>query len=267
MKLLFESDDYGITEGVTCGILRGIRQGLIRNTGLFVNMPSSAFAAKQIKQYPECCLGIDINLVAGKPVSPANQVPDLVKPSGEFYTSSEMRAKSGTKPSNSIIEEMETDPYPWEQTLLEVENQYLRFIDLVGEKPKYIHPHSFVTANIDKALRAVSEKYNVPFSLNILEKNKVHWVTNNWNPKPFPVDVQLSTDVEKYVMEAIPEVLEHEMSIIICHAGFVDEEIFRCSTYTIIREKDLYMACSPTLIHYLESNNVSLITYDDLLRG
>ena len=267
MKLLFESDDYGITEGVTCGILRGIRQGLIRNTGLFVNMPSSAFAAKQIKQYPECCLGIDINLVAGKPVSPTSQVPDLVKPLGEFYTSSEMRAKSGTKPSNTIITEMESDPYPWEQTLLEVENQYLRFLDLVGAKPKYIHPHSFVTPNIGKAMVAISEKYGVPTSFGQWEKFKIHQITNTWNPKPFPVELQLKTDVEKHVLEVIPEVLEHEYSIFICHAGFVDEEIFQYSSYTIIREKDLYLACSPTLIHYLDSHNISLITYEDLLKA
>ncbi|MHB8806627.1 MAG: ChbG/HpnK family deacetylase, partial [Anaerolineaceae bacterium] len=52
MKLLFQSDDYGITEGVACGALKAIRDGLVRNTGLFVNMPSSRFAAEQIKYYP-----------------------------------------------------------------------------------------------------------------------------------------------------------------------------------------------------------------------
>jgi len=267
MKLLFESDDYGITEAVTCGILKGIREGLIRNTGLFVNMPSSAFAAKQIKQYPQCCLGIDINLVAGKPVSPVNQVPDLVKPSGDFYTSSEMRTKSDTRPSNTILTEMENDPYPWEQTLLEVENQYLRFLDLIGEKPRYIHPHSFVTPNIGKAMTDISERYGVPTSFGLWERYKIHQITNTWNPKPFPVELQLKTDVEKHVLEVIPEVLEHEISMLICHAGFVDEEIFQYSSYTIIREKDLYMACSPKLIHYLESHNISLITYEDLLKA
>ncbi len=264
MKLLFESDDYGITEGVTCGILKGIREGLIRNTGLFVNMPSSAFAAKQIKPYPQCCLGIDINLVAGKPVSAADQIPDLVKPTGEFYTSSEMRAKSGEKPSMSIISEMDNDPYPWEQTLIEVENQYLKFLDLVGEKPKYIHPHSFVTPNIAKAMKAISVKYGVPTSFEMWEKFNIHPLTNTWNPKPFPVELQLKTDVEKHVLEVIPEVLENEYSFLICHAGFVDEEIFQVSSYTLIREKDLYMACSPALIDYLDSHKISLITYDDL---
>lgn len=266
MKLLFESDDYGITEGVTWGILKGIRQGLIRNTGLFVNMPSSALAAKEIKNYPECCLGIDINLVAGDPVTPVNQVPDLVKPSGEFYSSTEMRTKAGIISSPSMVEAAENDPYPWEQTRLEVEAQYLKFIELVGEKPGYIHPHSFVTPNIGKAMQEVSEKYGVPTSFSQWDKFKFHMMTNTWNPKPFPVDLQMKTNVEQHVLEVAPEFLEHEYSLLVCHAGFVDEELFQYSTFTLIREKDLYMACSPVLRQYLNSHNIELITYKDLLK-
>ena len=39
--LLFQSDDYGITNGVSDGILYGIKNGVVRNTGLFVNMAHS----------------------------------------------------------------------------------------------------------------------------------------------------------------------------------------------------------------------------------
>jgi chitin disaccharide deacetylase len=266
MKLLFESDDYGITDGVTCGILKGIRQGLIRNTGLFVNMPSSAFAAQQIKQFPECCLGIDFNLVAGNPVTQANKIPALAKASGEFFTSTEMRVKAGAKPTNSMNEEMQVDPYPLDQTMLEIENQYLRFLELVGKKPGYLHGHSFMTSNIIKAILSVSEKYDVPTSFGLWEKMKMHFITNTWNVKPFPVELQLKTNVEGHVLNVIHEAVEHELSILICHAGFVDEELFQYSTYTLIREKDLYMACSLKLVKYLEEHNISLVTYEDLIK-
>lgn len=52
-KLLFQSDDYGLTDSVADGILKGIDQGIIRNTGLFVNMPSSARAAAKIRDRQE----------------------------------------------------------------------------------------------------------------------------------------------------------------------------------------------------------------------
>ena len=67
-RILFQSDDYGITQAVSEGILRGIREGIIRNTGLFVNLDCSAWAAEKIKDV-DVCLGVDINYVAGKPVS------------------------------------------------------------------------------------------------------------------------------------------------------------------------------------------------------
>lgn len=268
MKLLFQSDDYGITEGVTCGILKGIREGLIRNTGLFVNMPSSKFAAEQIKRYPECCLGIDVNLVAGNPISPVDQLPTLAKPTGGFYTSVEIREKTNLRPSSdfssSFKEEGAIDPFPLDETLIETENQILRFIELVGEKPKYIHPHSMMTPNILKALEITADKFDVPFSMKTLKKYNFHWITSDWNVKPFSVEQQLKTDVEENVLKVIPEILNYEYSMLGCHAGFVDEDIFRCSTYTVIRAKDLFMACSSKISAYIEDHKIELITYDDL---
>lgn len=264
MKLLFQSDDYGITEGVACGALKGIRDGLIRNTGLFVNMPSSKFAADQIKYYPQCCFGIDINLVAGKPISSPDRIPSLVKPSGIFYKSGEIVAKTGISLMDMDFNKIKNDPYPFDETLIEVENQVKRFIELVGKKPGYIQGHSLLTPNIDKAIRMMAEKYEIPYTAEVLKKYNFHWITINWYLRPFPVEKQLETDVEDGLMKVIPEVLDHEYSFLISHTGFVDEDLFRCSNYTIIRMKDLFMACSPRLKAFIKENNVELITYDDL---
>lgn len=35
MKMIIQADDYGITSGVSQGILAGI----VKNTGIFMNMP------------------------------------------------------------------------------------------------------------------------------------------------------------------------------------------------------------------------------------
>ena len=67
MKLIIQSDDLGITEAVSCGIARAAREGAITCTGLFSNMPAAPFAVELMQQYPEICLGQDINLVAGRP--------------------------------------------------------------------------------------------------------------------------------------------------------------------------------------------------------
>ena len=43
MKLLFQADDFGLTESTACGILKGIREGVIRNTGLFDKLAGRNF--------------------------------------------------------------------------------------------------------------------------------------------------------------------------------------------------------------------------------
>ena len=79
MKLIVQSDDLGITEAVSCGIERGIRDGVVTCTGLFSNMPAAEFAVNLIRPYPNVCLGQDINLVAGRPVSDPADIPSLVQ--------------------------------------------------------------------------------------------------------------------------------------------------------------------------------------------
>ncbi|MFR5600563.1 MAG: ChbG/HpnK family deacetylase, partial [Holdemania filiformis] len=37
MKLLMQSDDYGMTPAVARGIVDGIEKGILRNTGMFMN--------------------------------------------------------------------------------------------------------------------------------------------------------------------------------------------------------------------------------------
>ena len=51
-RLLMQSDDYGISDAVSAGIRSAVRFGLIRNTGMFVNMDSSARAAEDIRGLP-----------------------------------------------------------------------------------------------------------------------------------------------------------------------------------------------------------------------
>ncbi|QIK68836.1 ChbG/HpnK family deacetylase [Erysipelothrix sp. HDW6C] len=259
MKLLFQSDDYGFTEAITYGILKGIREGVIRNTGLFTNMPSSALAASHIKDHPECCFGVDINIVAGRPVSDPLKIPGLVDEHGVFIASTQRNLSINSQ------NEKVADPFIYEEVVLEARAQVNRFIELVGHKPEYLHPHSVMTDNLVRALRDVAREFEIPFSMEFLANNGVHFVSNDWNPKPFNLDVQSKTDVTHNTLRVLPEVLEHEASIIICHAGFVDDAVLENSTYSLIRVKDLAMATSPAVKEYLNEHQIELITYRDLM--
>ena len=114
MKLLTQSDDYGFTRGVTCGILDAIENGVVRNTGLFVNMPESEHAASFIQDYPQVCFGIDFNIVSGDPVSDPELLPDLVDQYGHFI-------RSTVKMADPRLGKEEL--WPYEQVLTELRAQ------------------------------------------------------------------------------------------------------------------------------------------------
>ena len=86
-KILFQGDDFGFTRGVTLGIVDSIDRGVLRNTGLFANMPSAEFAVSFMKDRPQACFGIDFNLVAGPSVSDPKDIPHLVVENGNFLKS------------------------------------------------------------------------------------------------------------------------------------------------------------------------------------
>ena len=69
MKLLVQGDDFGFTRAVTFGIVDAIELGILRNTGLFTNMPSAKLAASFMPKFPQACFGIDFNIVSGPSVA------------------------------------------------------------------------------------------------------------------------------------------------------------------------------------------------------
>lgn len=263
MKLLIQSDDFGITEGVTLGIIKGIEDGLIRNTGLFTNMQSSAFAASYIKKYPNCCFGIDINLVSGYPISDASNIPSLVDENGKFITSGERLKDKKVEFSSNLVTKFEVDPYTYEDVIIEMEAQILKYIELVGCKPEYIHPHSLVTSNIYKAFKELSSKYQIPFTVDIWQDNDLSMIESDWNTKPiFELDNQKNTSVDELTLEKLKKSSNPD-SFIICHAGYVDADLLELSSYSLIRARDLEMVLSKDIATYIEDNQIQLVTYRD----
>lgn len=264
MKLLFQSDDYGITDGVASGIRYAIEHGLVRNSGLFVNMPSSKDAASYINNYPEVCFGIDINLVAGKAVSDIDKVKSLVDENGYFYSSGYIKKHNKLIKTEGNVLIFEKDPYDYDETLLEVENQVKKFIEYTNKKPGYIHTHSLSTPNTRKAIEEVAKKYNLKVSYLTWDKNGYKRVKVDWNPKPFPFEDQLNTDVESKFIDALEKCKDEEKMVFVCHCGFMDYDLFKCSTYTAIRTKDLLNATSDRVKQYIKDNHIEIVNYNDL---
>lgn len=257
MKVLVQSDDYGFTRGVTLGILDAIDNGVVRNTGLFVNMPESAHAAAYIKKYPYVCFGIDFNIVSGDPVADPGLLPDLVDKNGHFI-------RSTVKYADPRFGKEEL--WPYEQVLIELRAQLEKFRELAGQDPEYLHGHSISRASpaYIRAIRTLAEECGIPFSADIHEKAGLFWAFPAYNVKPFTVEAQLQTDALGYMKEHIDEALGHEYVMLGGHVGFVDADLFKYTTYSVIRCKDHEIFTSDFVKDWLRKNDAELITYRDL---
>ena len=267
MKLLVQGDDFGFTRAVTLGIVDSIDKGILRNTGLFMNMPATEFAVSFIKDRPHACFGIDFNIVSGCPVCNPNEVPSLVNDKGEF-----IRSGDRIKDSRFISEEGRREMFPYDEMYREIRAQYDKYVELVGCKPGYLHGHSLLHEHYAEAIIQVSKETGVPYSQIIRDEYnfgglmkitpemfKVGNIKKEFNP----VD-QLNKNTTKNILDNSEMLLASEYVMIGGHPGYIDDELLSLTTLSLERCKDAAMCMSPEIKKWIDDNGIELITYYDL---
>ncbi len=264
-KLLVQSDDYGMTYGVTDGTIRAIKDGIIKNTGLFVNMKSSEYAAKRIQEV-DVCLGIDINLAAGRPVSDPALIPHLLDADKKFKSSRQILKENKLISTEKYLYHIENDPYHYEEVLIETENQVKRFIELTGKKPEYINSHSVITPNTEKAALEIAKKYGISKRSSDLYFNKDYKdlaYFGDYEPKSDKEQMEL--DIKQMLLGYIlPSIQENETAFLICHCGYIDKDLYEETSLTTQRISDVACAVDEDIARYIKENQIQLITYRDL---
>ncbi len=92
MRLIVNADDFGLTPGVTKGILECMTAGIVSSTTLMANMPSARDAVALAHRHG-LAVGLHLNLTTGRPVSPPRDVPTLVRSDGAFHSHAEFRRR------------------------------------------------------------------------------------------------------------------------------------------------------------------------------
>ncbi len=57
-RCLVKADDYGFTDAISLGILKAYREGIVRSTGVMVNMPAAPAALGWLREAEGLCLGL-----------------------------------------------------------------------------------------------------------------------------------------------------------------------------------------------------------------
>ncbi len=266
MKLLVQGDDFGFTKAVTYGIVDAIDNGILRNTGLFANMPAAELAVSFMEDRPQACFGIDFNLVSGPSVSDPKDIPHLVDENGQFIRSGvrihDERWKS---------EEGRREMFPYDEVYREIRAQYDRFVELTGRKPGYLHTHSLSSENYLEAIRRVSEEEGVVFSRDVqakyglFEAKSLSKVVNKAaTNKVFDPQDQLDKNPLQLVKDNADFLLTQEYVRLGGHPGYVDAELLGLTTLSLERVRDHEMDTSEWMKNWIRENGIQLITYYDL---
>ncbi len=266
MKLFIQADDYGMTTGVTDGIVACGRDGVLTQTGLFTNMPSTEYAVKRyFSEIPHVLLGQDLNLSTGSPVTDPKLIPTLVQENGAFLTSRMHRQKQSEDP----------DHVSYEEAYLEYDNQVKRFIELVGHKPGYIGGHAWHNEVTNRALQDIIDKYEVRDAMRLIpmDSEKIIRIGGWSNPKQLPdksydysVMTQLEQDpLEMFITHKLKTLEEYAdqdvLAIIHTHAGFLDRDLYKLSSFNAVRPMEAGFLCSAELKDFIRKHHIELINY------
>ncbi|MDO4537228.1 MAG: ChbG/HpnK family deacetylase [Coriobacteriales bacterium] len=262
MKLLVQSDDYGITRAVSLGCIHGIQNGVIRNTGMFANMPWIEECVEWIRPYlDKIAFGIDLNASTGPSILGHDCVPVLTHEDGMFLGSRENRALDTDENGHDHLAEAA------DQLEAEFRAQLERYIELVGKKPDYIHNHAYGTLTTDRITRELAVEYGVMCSVGLNDRPEVKPMGMGWYKWGGPEE-QLSEDPLGYITSDKEGILTSgkEYAYLVSHCGYADADLFRLTSFTTCRPMDLDCMVSPELRAWLDANNIELASFKDLPR-
>lgn len=264
MKCVISAADYGMTEGITDGCIRAIRDGLLMDVGLMTNNYKYAKrAAEEVKKYPHVSVGMDINLVSGVPATDPKLIPSLVDENGIFVKSvvRSERRRAG-----------ETVQMDYEESCLEVENQIKRFIEFFGKTPVYMNGHSYSDENSNRAIIEMCRKYDIPWCEIFERQLDIRRPKKMWYKVPMKdglpdkkayasADLQKETDVVDFLIHDEGQILENEYTLLRMHIGYPDAELYQMSTLHDVRSIEASALCDPRFKKWVEDNQVEVINY------
>lgn len=83
-RLIVNADDFGLAPCVTRGILHAHTHGLVTSTTLMPNMPGFDHAVEAARNAPTLGIGVHLNLIRGRPLTPPAVSSPLVGADGFF---------------------------------------------------------------------------------------------------------------------------------------------------------------------------------------
>ena len=165
-QLVVNADDFGLSPGVSRGILRAHREGVVTSTSVLGNCADLPGVCALLAGAPELGVGVHLSLVGGRPVADVARVRSLVGPDGAFRRRAQDFFASWMK--NDIdVSEIE----------LEFDAQISRLRD-AGVRADHLNTHrhlGFLPA-VGRALETVARRHRIPGVRSAVERPTLGWL-------------------------------------------------------------------------------------------
>jgi chitin disaccharide deacetylase len=252
LKVIFNADDYGAHVAISHGILKAMREGVVRSTTVMANLATEPELG-ELKLVPGTSVGLHANLTKGKPLT--QFPPRWLDESGNF----------GSK----LIFSPEGGPaLPYEAVRDEFQAQLQRLLDAglkVSHVDSHHHVHGFAT------VLAVVEDLAAQYSLAVRPASD--WMAQRFAKMGFRrPDVLITGFFGKNSISCarLEELLGAAYSVgaqsveVMCHPGLSAGLPEGFSSYREEREEELAVLCSGELAAWLRDNEISVVNYAQL---
>lgn len=265
--LIVNSDDFGISDGVSRGIIEAHHKGILTSTTTMVNMPAAENAIKLAQETaPELGLGLHFVLSFGKPVSDPATVPSLVTDKGTFVST-----------WDELMDKMQS--FTKEDLERELNAQFERFQQLAGHLPDHLDSHHGVTYQNPLAFEVmvkIATQHNLPirwseeldgrYGFDDDNVKQLRDILEQYGKPPtcsklvdFIFDFESSSRIER--LQKGLRTIKDGYTELVVHVGYaegLDE------AYNVQREQELEAVLHPSMKQIIEEENITLCNFSDL---
>lgn len=223
MKVLFNADDFGLTKGITDGIIAAHTNGVVNSTTLMMNGKAVDYAIEQAKQYPTLKVGIHLVLTWGKPL--LQDVPSLTDKNGHFFFTSIMNETSNIE---AVKREWTAQIEAFLQTGLE-----LHHIDS--------HHHVHGWESLKDVIIQLAKQYNIPvrYMPSLKQAPEILLTETLW-------DGFYGDGVSKNIFNELSNLSTSSVEVM-THPAYIDEDLRGISSYVEKREDELQILTNLTV--------------------
>lgn len=254
MKLIIKADDFGSTPGVTEGIIRSMKEGLVTDTSMLVNSPHFDYAVKRANEEGIKAVGLHLALTYRKPLLDKESVATLIDDSGMFHR------RIQNIPQNLSLKELE------EEFRAQIE-KFMSSGLILSHIDSHHHVHRYLGKDVGILVAKLAKEYNVPLRRpndDVMEDAIAAQISTTDILYEGYGGTKERSEIEPLI-SYLDTVKDQDISVeIMTHPGYVDEELKTLSSWTDCREEEILTLTSDALKKYIKDNNIEMISFLEL---